>query len=765
MHLRIEKRHYFAFFLIGLAPLTAQILMVRELLAVFYGNELSLGLMLSAWLLWTALGSWIPGRLSDRVPDKQRLLALTQVLMSILLPLSLVYVRGSKVLWEVPGGEIVDMARMTAITFTGVAPFCVLSGFLFALGCGLHDDIAAGKGRSVGAIFFLEALGAAIGGLVTTLIGFHYLNHMEIALAVSSLLLVSSLSLYQHRPGAVARAVKGAVILLMLISAALFFRAGAIEQSTREWAWGGQQLLQAVDTPYGNLTAVSNQDQTNFYENGLWLFSHPDAQSAEHAVHLALLQHGAPRRVLLVGGGISGSLAEIVKHPAVERVVYVELDSGVIDLVRRLMPEVLDPVLEDSRVRLIHQDGRHYVNTTTETYDVIIVDLPDPTTVQLNRFYTVEFFAETRRILELEGLFAMTLSATDYMIGPTLARLLASVQQTLRQVYAEVVVYPGPTARFFAARQSGVLTTDPAVLVDRIRQRELSLQYVQDYYLLFNYTPEKIRFLAQIIETVDQKRINRDFSPFLYFDTLTRWSSQYTPWLSGLLGCLGRFDLLRLLLLGVGVTGMLAFSSAIVSRASLSNAGLYYACFTAGCTEMTLNVMLIITFQILYGTVYYKIALLISAYMIGLMIGSRYMTRRLGAGRPLRRLIGLQGGLALYGLLLWGVIAVIHRQPALSASWFEPGFPVLLIGAGILGGLHFPLASDIYLTRGHRTGQTAGILYALDLAGASLGALVSVIILLPALGMGKSLIVLAFYNLLAAGWLISDEMAVPAGSR
>jgi hypothetical protein len=45
------------------------------------------------------------------------------------------------------------------------------------------------------------------------------------------------------------------------------------------------------------------------------------------------------------------------------------------------------------------------------------------------------------------------------------------------------------------------------------------------------------------------------------------------------------------------------------------------------------------------------------------------------------------------------------------------------------------------------------------------GALVSVIILLSALGMGKSLIVLAFYNLLAAGRLIGDEMAVPAGSR
>lgn len=759
---RIQKRHYFAFFLIGLAPLAAQIIMIRELLVVFYGNELSMGLMLAAWLLWTALGSFIPGRLSDRVVDKQRLLALTQLLMSMLLPLSLVYIRGSKPLWGVPAGEIVDLIRMTAITFTAVAPFCVLSGFLFALGCGLHNDIVAGKGRSVGAIFFLEASGAAVGGLVTSVVVFHYLNHFEAALVVSMLLQASALILHCDHRGSWAWPVKGGMILLALASGALFLGASALDQHTRQWAWRGQQLLYAVETPYGSLTAVSAHQQTSVFENGLWLFSYPDPQSAEHAVHLALLQHSAPRRVLLVGGGISGSLAEIVKHPTVERVDYVELDPGIIDLVRWVMPDQVGWIRDDYRVRLIHQDGRQYVNTTSETYDVVIVDLPDPLTVQLNRFYTIEFFDAIQRILNPGGLFAMTLSATEYIIGPSLARLLASVQQTLHLVFQEVVIYPGATARFFAARERGILVTDPAVLVDRIRRRGLSLQYVQDYYVLFNYTPEKIQFLKTMIETVDAAAVNRDFSPLLYYKTLIFWSAQYTPRLGEWLRHVERVDLPWLLLLSAGLTGLLVVFTGLYSRAAFSNTGLCFACFASGFSEMTLNVLLIVTFQVLYGTVYYKLALLITAYMIGLMIGSRYMTPRLGPARkPLRRLIGLQSALAVYGLLLWAVIGGIHRLPALSwaAYWCELGFPVLLMVAGILGGLHFPLVSDIYLARGRRTGQAAGVIYALDLAGASFGALTAVIILLPGLGMGPTLIMLAVFNLLAVGWLAGDAAA------
>lgn len=764
MQVRIRRRHNYAFFLIGFAPLTAQILLIRELLVVFYGNELSMGMMLGAWLLWTALGSMVLGRRVDRVLDKQRLLASTQAVMAVLLPLSILYVRWSKLLWGVPAGEIVDLARMVGIAFTAVAPFCVLSGFLFALGCGLHDDIAAGKGRSVGAIFFMEALGAAAGGLVTTVVFLHYLNHFQAAFAVSLLLLAASLALYRNGSRTLAGGFKSGVIVLVLMLPALFYWGAAIDHATRQWEWRGQPLLHAEDTPYGNLTAVSAREQISVFENGLWLFSHPDPQSAEHAVHFALLQHGAPKRVLLVGGGISGSLAEILKHPSVERVEYVELDPAVIALGRRLMPEAAGHVLDDPRVRLVHQDGRQYIKTARETYDVIVVDLPDPMTVQLNRFYTIEFFAEARRILSPGGVLAMALTSTEYMIGPTLAHLLASVQETLLQVFPDVLVYPGAAARFFAARETGVLVADPALLVERSRQRALSLLYVQDYYMLFNLAPEKMRFLQNILQAADEKRVNRDFSPALYFDTLVHWSAQYTPRLARLLRRAERIDLWWLMLLGLGMTGGLALFARLVSRPAASNAALYYACFIAGCTGMTLSVLLLMTFQILYGYVYYKIAILITAYMIGLMIGSRLMTHRLdNMTAPARKLIGLQVGLAGYGLLLWGIVLAIHQMPALSraAPWCELGFPVLLLAAGVLGGLHFPLASNIYLARGHKTGRTAGQIYASDLAGSSLGALLAVILLLPGLGMGQTLVLLAVFNLLAAGWLAGDEISKP----
>jgi spermidine synthase len=756
MHAHLPSGHRFAFFLIGFAPLTAQILLIRELLVVFYGNELSMGVLLSAWLLWTALGSMGLGRRVDQVADKRRLLALVQSAMAVLLLLSILYVRAAKLLWGIPAGEIADLGRMVAITFTAAAPFCVLSGYLFALGCGLHDDICGGKGRSVGAIFFMEALGAAVGGVVTTVVFFHYLNHIQAALVVALLLWASALLLLGNR----SRLVSAVIFLLVLMLPVPFYWGAAIDHATRQWEWRDQPLVLSKDTPYGNLAAVSAREQISIFENGLWLFSHPDPQSAEHAVHFALLQHEAPRRVLLVGGGISSSLAEILKHPSVEKVVYVELDPAVIDFGRRLVPQNAEQVLDDPRVRLVHQDGRHYIKTATELYDVIVVDLPDPMTVQLNRFYTLEFFSETSRILAPRGVLATALTSTEYMIGPTLARMLASVKQTLREVYAEVLVYPGSTAHFFAAREPGLLIDDPVVLVDRIRERTLSLQYVQDYYLLFNLTPDKIRFLENIIGAVDENRVNRDFTPALYYDTLIHWSAQYTPRLADLLRRAERIDLGWLLFAGVGITGALALIARRVSGSAASNVALYYACFTAGYTEMTLSVLLIMTFQVLYGYVYYKIALLIAAYMIGLMIGSRYMIHRLGALRaPLFKLVAVQGGLAGYGLILWGVILAIHQLPVLSwaASYLEMGFPLWLVVAGVLGGLHFPLASHIYLARGHQTGRTAGQIYALDLAGSSLGALLAVILLLPGLGLGRTLVLLAVFNLLAAAWLAGEK--------
>ena len=63
----MEKRLSFALFLIGFAAIVGQILLIREDLVVFYGNELSTAIILATWLLWTSLGSPTLGRIADSV--------------------------------------------------------------------------------------------------------------------------------------------------------------------------------------------------------------------------------------------------------------------------------------------------------------------------------------------------------------------------------------------------------------------------------------------------------------------------------------------------------------------------------------------------------------------------------------------------------------------------------------------------------------------------------------------------------------------------
>ena len=188
----------------------------------------------------------------------------------------------------------------------------------------------------------------------------------------------------------------------------------------------------------------------SLYENGLITGHTPDQSAAEEAVHYALLEHPAPRKILLIGGGASGSIAEALKHPTVERIDLVELDPALIAHGETIFPSGRSS-LSDPRVHLHYADGRHYLNSTHDTFDVIIVNVPDPQTAQLNRFYTAEFFRSAREHLAPGGLFALQLRSSEETISPDLAEFLRCIDRTLREVFPYVVAIPGETIHFFAA--------------------------------------------------------------------------------------------------------------------------------------------------------------------------------------------------------------------------------------------------------------------------------------------------------------------------
>ena len=412
--------------------------------------------------------------------------------------------------------------------------------------------------------------------------------------------------------------------------------------------------------------------------------------------------------------------------------------------------------LDDARVHTIHTDGRKHIKTTKSRYDVVIVNLPDPMTAQLNRFYTVEFFQEAKRITLPGGIFSLSLTSSENIIGLTLAQLLNSLHRSMSEAYRDVLVLPGSTARFFGSMEHGILVSDPQVLVNRIRDRHLALKYVRGYYLLFNLSQERLDYFRGILQSAKGTRINRDLNPSCYFYDIIHWSAQYTPRLKDIFLLIGRIEPMWFILPIAILTGLFFAFARWKGQEKTQKPMLLYAVFVTGYSEMTLNVVLILAFQILYGYVYYKIAMLITAYMIGLILGSWHITPSVERiTKPLRILIHIQGGLALYAILLLGIIILFQSSGHLSrtSSVMEVGFPLLTLVAGYLGGLHFPLANMIYLGEGREVGKVASLVYGVDLGGSSAGALLAGIILLPVLGIANTLYLITALNLSALGLL------------
>ena len=324
-----------ALVLIGFTATIAQIVLMRELIVDFYGNEISLGIVLANWLVWTAFGSGILGRWAGPARNPRRVLACLQALIAIVFPLTLLILRASRRAFLATPGEILGPVPMFLTSLVVLCLFCSLSGLLFAVGSRFYGDEAATE-TVAGASFMycLEAVGSGIGGLLASLALVRYFSAFEIASLVSLLNFVAAvgLSVERNRHRRVALGVLAAVFLFFVFP----FLDNRLERISQAWLWRGFQVVATRTSPYGNLAVTQTGGTRSLFENGLIVSSVPDLAAAEEAVHFALLQHPAPRSLLLIGGGLNGSLAQALQHPTLERIDYVELDPAILDLARTL---------------------------------------------------------------------------------------------------------------------------------------------------------------------------------------------------------------------------------------------------------------------------------------------------------------------------------------------------------------------------------------------------------------------------------------------
>lgn len=751
------------FLLIGFTSVIAQVVLMREMIVVFHGNEIALSVILANWLLWTAAGSGLVGRAVSRSPKPRGAVAGLQIAVALLLPSTILAVRASKIAFDATPGELLGPGPMFLTSFVVLSLFCLASGSLFTAGSRLYaGERRSSTAKATGSVYLLEAVGSGAGGVLASLLLIRYLSAPQIALTLSLLNLAAAvcLSLRAAKPRWVA--------LATLLAAAFFvltFGSRALETASLRLLWRGLTLVESRDSVYGNLAVTQTGDTKTFYQSGLVLFTVPDLEAAEEAVHYALLQHESPKHVLMIGGGLNGGLNEALEHRSVESVDYVELDPMLLRLAREHLPAGSLPPETDSRVTYHHVDGRLFLKRTPHSYDVIVVNLPDPKTAQLNRFYTREFFQDAARKLTPRGVFSFSVTGAENYITQELAALLRCLNQTLLEVFPRVVVFPGATIHFFAAMEAGAITDEPAVLLARLAERHINTEYVREYYLPFRLTQDRLDDLRLHIRSDGQAIVNNDFNPRAYYAGVALWSTRFSPSyrriFSAVSGLRYRFASGIVVLLGALLAGVIVWRTRGQKRFRAA-AGLCAA--SMGFTAIGLEVLLLLAFQAVFGYVYNQLALLIAAFMAGVAVGSHASLRgtegTAGAARDAasapdggrnawRTLLWLQLSAAVAPLLLFVCFGLAANTAGAAARFWASNvlFPVLAILSGAIGGYQFPVASRAFYETTPASGNNAGVVYALDLIGACAGAAVFSAYLIPVFGLFKTAVVIVLANL------------------
>lgn len=244
-------------------------------------------------------------------------------------------------------------------------------------------------------------------GLVRTGVAFGLLN---VAVAAWALWLFRA-ELRARRSHTVACALSAGLLLAAL--------AGAEQLTT--WAedrFYGEHIVFKQSSPYQRIVVTEGHAGTRLFLNGNLQFHAKD----EYRYHEALVQpamaaHGAPRRVLVLGGGDGMAVREVLRHPGVEQVTLVELDPFMTTLFRDdpRLAALNGHALSNPRLRIVNADAFGWLEQQTETFDVIVIDFPDPSNFALGKLYTASFYE----------LVDHHLAASGYAVVQTTSPLIA----------------------------------------------------------------------------------------------------------------------------------------------------------------------------------------------------------------------------------------------------------------------------------------------------------------------------------------------------
>jgi len=183
----MKNRLGIAILTMGFSGLVAQMLLLRELLIVFSGNELSIGIVLANWLILEASGCFFLGKKAESTKNKLETFAGIIILFSLSLPAAVYLTRILKGIIGISIGESIGFLPILYSSFLILLPVSVSHGALFTFSCRIHSIFFARDASSIGKVYVYETVGTIFGGIVWTYLLIPYLHVFQMAVGLAML--------------------------------------------------------------------------------------------------------------------------------------------------------------------------------------------------------------------------------------------------------------------------------------------------------------------------------------------------------------------------------------------------------------------------------------------------------------------------------------------------------------------------------------------------------------------------------------------------
>ena len=698
-------------FAIGFVGILGQVVLLRELSVASYGIELIYILTIGIWLFSSACGAMISRQRS--LPSFSRINFLF-VLFSVSIPLDIAFVRSARLLFAGTSGAYLPLHSQIFVLFSSILPLGLMLGLLFQWAAKVYIK----DGKTLAVAYGIESLGGLAGGICATLFLKFGFQNFCIGL-ICSLLAAGAVFLSGEKGNA--RWIQITAATLVGILLLLVWKAPALDRLMTSWTH--PYLIATQDSPYSRITVTLQEGQVSVFEDDALLFD-TDGTRAEELVHIAALQHPKPERILVLGGGIWGTVREALAHSPI-LVDYVELNPALLSVALPHLPSEIQKSLRSEKARITIDDPRKFLKRSLK-YDLILVCMPEPASGQANRFYTKEFFEQCRSQLNLNGILAFSLQSSESIWTQQQARRIISVYQAVKLTFPYHMVIPFETNVVVGSLRP--LTKDSSLLISRLQSRGIKAKLISADYLRYVYTNDRFYRMEDLLAS-GAAPVNTDVQPICYQYTLMIWLSKLMPSFNSFnLSFLDLSTYRRSILWWlIGLSLLFLYLSRTrwrLRRAVLAG--------IAGFAGMVLETAVILYFQTKNCILYQDVGILLTGFMAGLASGALLIPKV--DTRP-RKSTGVCLFLTLAILSAFiGIEFDLGKGAGLAWSLF-----MLFMTGFLLAGI-FSYAS-MRDTRDQRDVITP--MYSADLIGGCIGSVLTSLYLVPVAGLDTTAYLMA----------------------